>query len=198
MFLGKSVTFSRSGNQLSGFSRKVGALHFSVTGYTAVRVLGSGVDVSQALQDGYNLVSFTSAQLSNLTLTFTGTGSVDWTTLACYENYIHLWDESKRERPRQRVLSSSPSGGVADSNRRVWWSIGLEWRYLPWTAVDALEEIFDNATDVSNADPTMILIPDGYEAESYTVVITSNFDFYQSVDDNFQGGASGALVFDTI
>ena len=198
MFLGKAVTFSRSGNTLSGFVGQVGALHFRVTGYTAVRVVGSGVDVSQELSAGYNLVSWPSLTVSALTLTFTGTGSVDWMTLACYENYIHLWDENKHERPRQRLLSSSPAGGKDSSNRQLWWSVGFEWRYLPWTAVDALEEIFDDATDMSNPDPTMILIPDGFEEDSYTVVLTSSFDFYQSSDVNFESGASGALVFDTV
>ena len=155
------------------------------------------MDQTWELSDGYNLVSFAN-RTGAVTLTFTGTGSVDWSTLQVYENYIHLWDESTHDRPRQKVDRLGPAAQLYEPSKSEWLSIGFEWRRLGWDRVDALEEIFDSLTSAANDDPTMVLVPDGFESESFTVVWVSSFDFYQSLDFNFNGGASGAIEFWTL
>jgi hypothetical protein len=133
-------------------------------------------------------------------LTFTGTGSVEWTTAGVFETEIALVDEPTRERLRTytptftvftalRALPHSTATKVAGQ-------FEFERRYLAWDKVDALEALFDRHGVLE--DPEMTLIPDGFEEDRYQVVITSPFDFYPSVPGNFASGTSGELVFETV
>lgn len=194
MYLGKSVSFSRSGTTITitTSTDEVGAIHFSQSGYSSINVTGGTVNKNYDLEDGFNLLAFPNEAVGSLSLTFTGTGTVDWTTLALYETDIDLTSEKLRHRP----AGYNPNFSVFDGNGFgvsdvLVAELRFDWRHLDWGKVDELEGLFDSGG-------AFVLIPDGFEGERYNVVITSPFDFYPSVDSNFASGASGALVFSTV
>ena len=197
MFLGQSVNFSRSGNTLTVGGATVGAIHLSITGYSAVNVQGGSLDADYDLQDGWQLLTFANGTYATLTLTFSGSGTVDWNASRIFETDIDLTDEMLRHRPRMyRPTFSVPEGGKFGTTQEVVSEHAFEWRHLDWELVDELELLFDRLGVLG--DPLFVLIPDGFEAERYDVVITSPLDFYPSVEGNFNSGASGALVFSTV
>lgn len=199
MYLGQAVSFTRSGNTLSVGGETVGAVHFSQDGYTQARLQGTGgtLDETFDLTDGYNLVSFPNVALTSISVTFTGTGTVDWSAAGVFKTDIDLTDEKKRHRPRSyRPAFTVPEGGRFGTSTVVVGELAFEWRHLEWEKVDELEVLFDRLGVLD--EPLFVLIPDGFEGERYDVVFTSPFDFYPSVDGYFAGGASGALVFSTV
>ena len=199
MYLGKGVGFTRSGNVLTVSGETVGAVHLEQTGYTQARLQGTGgvLDKTFDLQDGYNLLTFSNVALTSVSVTFTGTGTVDWTEAGFFLTDIDLTDEKLRHRPRTfRPSFTVPEGGKFGTATAVVGELAFEWRYLDWDKVDVLEVLFDRLGVLG--EPLFVLIPDGFEADRYDVVITSPFDFYPSVAGNFDSGASGALVFSTV
>ncbi|MDE0683549.1 MAG: hypothetical protein OXI63_11585 [Candidatus Poribacteria bacterium] len=176
---------------------QVGAVHLNQSGYTEVRLQGTGgsLDTTYDLDDGWNLLTFPNVILTRITMTFTGTGTLS--AAAVFLTDIDLTSESLRHRPRTYTPKfTMPEGGIFRPARTVVSQHAFEWRYLPWEKVDILEGIFDRHGALGN--PELTLIPDGYEAERYQVVIASPFDFYPSVDGYFDGGASGAMIFETV
>ena len=199
MYLGQGVSFTRSGNVLTVSGETVGAVHLEQTGYTQARLQGTGgtLDKTFDLEDGFNLLTFPNVALTSISVTFTGTGSVDWTDAGVFETDIDLTDEKKRHRPRTyRPSFTVPEGGKFGTATAVVGELAFEWRYLDWDKVDVLEGLFDRLGVLG--EPLFVLIPDGFEGERYDVVITSPLDFYPSVPSNFNSGASGALVFSTV
>ena len=198
MFLGQDISYTRSGTVITPDSgATVGAIHLSITGYSAVNVQGGSLDADYTLEEGFNLIAFANAVYSTLTLTFAGTGTVTWSSAGVFETDIDLTDEMLRHRPRMyRPTFSVPEGGKFGTTQEVVSEHAFEWRYLDWELVDELELLFDRLGVLG--DPLFVLIPDGFEAERYDVVTTSPFDFYPSVEGNFNSGASGALVFSTV
>ena len=198
MFLGQDISYTRSGTVITPDSgATVGAIHLSITGYSAVNVQGGSLDADYTLEEGFNLIVFANAVYSTLTLTFTGAGTVTWSSAGVFMTEIALTDEGNRDRPRTYApIFSVPRATIHGTASKVAGQFGFEWRYLDWSKVDILEGIFDRHGALE--DPEMTLIPDGFEAERYDVVITSPFDFYPSVEGNFNSGASGALVFSTV
>ena len=199
MFLGQAVSFTRSGNTLTVGGETVGAVHLEQNGYTQVRLQGTGgtLDKTYDLQESYNLLTFPNVALTSIAATFTGAGTVTWSSAGVFETDIDLTDEMLRHRPRMyRPTFSVPDGGKFGTTQEVVSEHAFEWRYLDWELVDELELLFDRLGVLG--DPLFVLIPDGFEAERYDVVTTSPFDFYPSVEANFNSGASGALVFSTV
>ena len=196
MFLGQRVTFTRSGTTLTGFNgAEVGAIHVSQTGFDRLTVTGAGVNASLDLVDGYNLITWDNARPTSLALVWTGSGTVDWSTLGLYRNDVVLEEGAERPTLFSPVFTVSEEGPYS-TNTVVSGRFGYEWQYLPWERVDALEVLFDRHGVLE--DPQFVLITDGREAERYDVIITSAFDFYQTLPGNFNAGASGALVFETV
>ena len=199
MYLGQAISFTRSGNVLTVSGETVGAVHFSQTGYTQARLQGTGgvLDKTFDLQDGYNLLTFSNVALTSISVTFTGTGTVDWTEAGVFLTDIDLTDEKLRHRPRTfRPSFTVPEGGKFGTATAVVGELAFEWRYLDWDKVDVLEVLFDRLGVLG--EPLFVLIPDGFEGDRYNVVITSPFDFYPSIGSHFNSGASGALVFSTV
>ena len=199
MFLGQAVSFTRSGNTLTVGGETVGAVHLEQNGYTQARLQGTGgtLDKTYDLQEGYNLLTFPNVALTSIAATFTGAGTVTWSSAGVFETDIDLTDEMLRHRPRMyRPTFSVSEGGKFGTTQEVVSEHAFEWRYLDWELVDELELLFDRLGVLG--DPLFVLIPDGFEAERYDVVTTSPFDFYPSVEANFNSGASGALVFSTV
>ena len=198
MYIGKLRTYTRAGNQISNFNpRTIGAVHFSQTGYTHVTLTGTNVNETYELIDGYNLLDFENSTSPSITFTWTGTGTVDWTTLKVYRTDIALINADNYDRPYSySPVFSIPEAFKYSTQTKINGQFGFEWRYLRWDRVRTLREIFDRHGVLG--DPRLLLIPDVHEKDSYNVIITSPFDFYQSIDSNYHGGASGALVFETI
>ena len=205
MFLGQAVPFTRSGNTLTGFDgAAVGAIHISETGYDGVRITGTGVDASFSFEDnggnrrdGYQLLTFPNANPPSLSFSWLGTGTVDWTTARVFTTDIALGNELYHDRPyRYSPVFSLPETFRYSTATKINGQFGFEWRNLRWEKVDELEALFDRHGALGN--PRFWLIPDGFEADRYEVVITSAFDFYPSTPSNFHAGASGALVFETV
>ena len=143
------------------------------------------------------MLSFDNTRAGIITFSWIGTGTIDWSTLNAYRTDIALVDELNYDRP----YSYSPVFSIPEALRystqtKINGQFGFEWRHLSWDRVRELRAIFDRHGVLG--DPRLLLIPDEYEKDSYNVIITSPFDFYQSVDSNYHGGASGALVFETI
>lgn len=196
MFLGQIVSHTRSGDTLTGFNNaQVGAIHISQTGYTSVTVTGTGVNATFTLQDGYNLLLFNNTRTTNLTLSWTGTGSVTWSTLGVFTTDIALFDLHELPTKFSPVFSF-PEDFQYATPTSISGQLGFEWRNLPWNKVDELEVLFDRHGVLN--DPSFVLIPQEFDSARYNVIMTSPFDFYQSVDGNFHNGASGAIVFRTI
>ena len=195
MFLGQAVMFTRSGTTLLGFDgAEVGAIHVSQTGFDRLTVTGAGVNASIDLVDGYNLITWDNARPTSLALVWTGSGSVEWSTLGLYRNDVVLEEASERPTLFSAVYTV-PDEGPYSTNTVVSGRFGYEWRYLSWERVDALEVLFDRHGVLE--DPQFVLVLDGRAPERHDVIITSSFDFYQTTS-NFNGGASGALVFETV
>ena len=195
MFLGQPATFSRSGFTLSGFSGEVGALHLNQTGYTACTVAGTEFE----LHDGYNLLVFGNRS-GSLTLSFEGTGTIVWSDLRAYFEEITLESEANRETPYRFTPNEQIVGDESSFSTlgKIVGSFAFEWRRLSWEKVRILRKIDARITDATVVDPSVILIPDGREADRHNCVITSPFDFYQTLDFDFNQGASGVLVFETV
>jgi len=196
MFLGQPVTFTRSGLTLSGFSGEVGALHLNQTDYTACTVAGTRFE----LHDGYNLLVFGNRAPGTLTFSFEGTGTVVWTDLRAYFEEITLESEAERETPYRFTPNEQVVGDESSFSAlgKIVGSFAFEWRRLSWEKVRILRQIDARMTDAAASNKILTLIPDGREADTHRCVITSPFDFYQTQDFNFDGGASGAMVFETV
>lgn len=198
MFLGQNVDYSRSGDQLNSFDpNMVGAVHFSQLGHTNVKLSGGTVNQTYKLRDGYNLLTFPNTALNSLTFTWTGTGSVDWSTLRVYKTDISLVNAATRDLPyNYNETFSFPENALYSTEVSDYAELAFEWRYLSWERVSELRVLFNRHGVLGN--PRFWLIPDQYEGERYDVIITSPFNFYQSSQNNFSAGASGALVFETV
>lgn len=202
MFLGQEVSFTRSGLVLSGFgANEVGTLRFTQSGYESVTLNYRTITTTYPLEEGYNLISFANTVMNTITLTFNvttpaGTESVDWSSLKVYTTDILLL-EANRENPGTfNAIHKVPEALRYGTATKIVSELQFEWRQLPWSRVDELEVLFDRHSVLD--EPSFVLIPEETESERYNVVITSPFDFYPSLDENFNGGASGALVFETI
>lgn len=198
MFLGQQVDFTRSNNQITNFDpNPVGAVHFKQTGYTAVTLVGTGINQTYTIEDGYNLLVFLNTTLTSLTFNFTGTGSIDWTTLSVYKTDISLVNVYSGDHPRTyRRTFSFPENALYSTEINDYGEFAFEWRYLSWDRVRELKVLFDRHGVLGN--PRFRLVPDESKGDVYEVVITSAFNFYPSSENNYYAGASGALVFETI